>query len=230
MIFSMAGCKGSRLIEPHLLPGFVPGSQNVFHSARIAVAPTSGSHRTYQVGKIYDADGSAKIRLAVRNPAAAFNAALAKGLEASGLQPVVLTAYSEKPGQGVDFLLNSELEEIQVDKRYGAEETVHGRYFTMRAVVKAKIELRGRDGRVLYAGTIMGVENEPPSPVGHEVFLPLETEPSESLTVALSRAVGNLITEPGFRRPLPMLIRETSAESTIPAATPLPTSDSQKHQ
>jgi hypothetical protein len=166
----------------------------------------------------------------VRNPAAAFNAALAKGLEASGLQPVVLTAYSEKPGQGVDFLLNSELEEIQVDKRYGAEETVHGRYFTMRAVVKAKIELRGRDGRVLYAGTIMGVENEPPSPVGHEVFLPLETEPSESLTVALSRAVGNLITEPGFRRPLPMLIRETSAESTIPAATPLPTSDSQKHQ
>jgi hypothetical protein len=60
-----------------------------------------------------------------------------------------------------------------------------------------------RSGKILYAGEVMGVEQEPPAPVGNEVFLPLETEPVESLSVALSRAFGNLMIDPKFRAALP---------------------------
>jgi hypothetical protein len=74
----------------------------------------------------------------------------------------------------------------------------------MRAVVRVKFELKNRDGAVLYSDEISGIENEPPNPVGAEVFLPLETEPAESLSVALSRAVGRLMLQPGFRDALPV--------------------------
>ena len=57
----------------------------------------------------------------------------------------------------------------------------------------------------------------PTNPVGAEVFLPLETEPVESLSVAMSRAVGNLILDPKFRGTLPM-----RAIATTPTASPAP--------
>ena len=81
---------------------------------------------------------------------------------------------------------------------------MHGQYFTMHALVRVKYELKNRDGAVLYSDDLSGIENEPPNPVGGEVFLPLETEPAESLSVALSRAVGLLMLQTGFRDALPM--------------------------
>ena len=94
----------------------------------------------------------------------------------------------------------------------------------MKAVVRVKFELRNRDGAVLYSGEISGLENEPPSPVGAEVFLPLETEPAESLSVALSRAVGLLMLQPKFRDALPV-----RAAAATPASTPTPASQSPHH-
>jgi hypothetical protein len=64
--------------------------------------------------------------------------------------------------------------------------------------------LQRRDGAVLYQNEVTGVEDEPPKPVGGEVFFPLETEPAESLSVALSRAIGALLIDPKFRQTLPM--------------------------
>ena len=90
-----------------------------------------------------------------------------------------------------------------MNKRFGANQTIHGQYFTMRAVVRVKYDLRNRDGAVIYSGDVSGTENEPPNPVGAEVFLPLETDPAESLSVALSRAVGQLMLQPAFRDALP---------------------------
>ena len=120
---------------------------------------------------------------------------LIKGLTDAGLVPVALDSNpgDGKPPEGSDFILSSELEQFEVNKRFGANQTIHGQYFTMRAVVRAKYELRNRDGAVIYSGEISGTENEPPNPVGAEVFLPLETDPAESLSVALSRAVGQLM-------------------------------------
>jgi hypothetical protein len=84
----------------------------------------------------------------------------------------------------------------------------------MRAVVRVKYHLRNRDGAVLYSNEISGAESEPPNTVGGEVFLPLETEPAESLSVALSRAVGLLILDPKFRAALPMRLATTAPAST----------------
>jgi hypothetical protein len=69
----------------------------------------------------------------------------------------------------------------------------------------------------LYSGEISGIESEPPNPVGGEVFLPLETLPAESLSVALSRAVGSLMLQAQFRRALPLHPSE-AASSPTPAA------------
>jgi len=56
---------------------------------------------------------------------------------------------------------------------------------------------------VVYDSEVTGAEDEPPKPVGGEVFFPLETDPAESLSVALSRAIGNLLADPEFRQAFP---------------------------
>ena len=208
----LAGCKPHAHLNVHYLPDFVPGSQNIFFPAKIAVNPTDGSVGAgeYEAGAIYSADGSAQTPLVVADAARAFNNGLIKGLTDSGLVPVAI-------GEGSDFLLSSELEQFEVNKRFGANQTIHGQYFTMNAVVRAKFELKNRDGAVIYSGEISGQENEPPNPVGAEVFLPLETEPVESLSVAMSRAVGNLILDPKFRSALPI-----RAIAATPTSSPAP--------
>ena len=91
----------------------------------------------------------------------------------------------------------------------------------MHAVVRVKYQLKNRDGAVLYSDEISGIENEPPNPVGAEVFLPLETEPAESLSVALSRAVGLLMLDPKFRSALPNA-RDRADRVSEPTPTPQP--------
>ena len=148
--------------------------------------------------------------------------ALISGLADAGLTPVPLDSNPAdgKPPEGTDYILTSELEEVKVNKRFGAQQTIHGQYFTMHAVVRVKYQLKGREGDVLYSNEILGIENEPPNPVGAEVFLPLETEPAESLSVALSRAVGLLMVDPQFRSALPL--RPVEPTPTPAALSPAP--------
>ena len=223
---ALMGCKPGARLDLHYLPDFVAGSQNVFRPAKIAVPPTTGSFDSgnYQVGAIYVSDGTVRTSLVVDHAAHAFNVGLLKGLADAGLVPVALDSNPAdgKPPEGSDFILTSELEQLEVNKRFEAKQTIHGQYFTMRAVVRVKFELRNRDGAVLYSGEINGLENEPPSPVGAEVFLPLETEPAESLSVALSRAVGLLMLQPKFRDALPL-----RAVAPTTTSSPAPESQSQ---
>jgi hypothetical protein len=230
LALALTGCKSRARIDLHYLPGFVPGSQNIFRPVKIAVPPTSrnfGSGNS-NVGMIYAADGAPQTPLVVADADRAFKNALIKGLADAGLAPLALDSNpgDGKPPEGSDFILASELEQLEVNKRFGANQTVHGQYFSMRAVVRVKFELKNRDGAVLYSDEISGIENEPPNPVGAEVFLPLETEPAESLSVALSRAVGVLMLQPGFRDALPMRSAEATPASTqapqSPGASPTP--------
>jgi hypothetical protein len=197
----------------------VPGSQNIFRPAKVAVPPTTGTFGSgdSEVGAIYAADGTAQTPLAVGDPLRAFNNGLIKGLADAGLVPVALDSNPSdgKPPEGSDFILTSELEQLEVNKRFEATQTIHGQYFTMRAVARVKYQLKNRDGAVLYSNEITGAESEPPKTVGSEVFLPLETEPAESLSVALSRAVGLLILDPEFRAALPMRPAATATTSTL---------------
>ena len=225
---ALSGCRPGSSIDLHYLPDFVAGSQNVFRPVKIAVPPTTGSvdSGNYQVGSIYAADGTLQTPLVVADAPLVFNKALLKGLADAGLVPVALDSNQAdgKPPEGSDFILTSELEQIEVNKRFEAKQTIHGQYFTMRAVVRVKFELRNRDGAALYSGEISGLENEPPNPVGAEVFLPLETEPAESLSVALSRAVGLLMIQPKFRDALPV-----RAVAAAPTLTPAPEPQSPHH-
>lgn len=222
---ALSGCKPGARIDLHYLPDFVAGSQNVFRPVKIAVPPTSSVDSGEQLGAIYAADGNVQTPLVVADSAGTFNKALLKGLSDAGLAPVALDAKPDdgKPPEGSDFILTSDLEQIQVNKRFEAKQTIHGQYFTMRALVQAKFELRDRDGAVVYSGETIGIENEPPNPVGAEVFLPLETEPAESLSVALSRSIGLLMLEPKFRDALPR-----RAAAATPISSPSP--ESQHHQ
>jgi hypothetical protein len=220
----LTGCKPRARIDLHYLPDFVPGSQSIFRPAKIAVPPTGGSFGgDSEAGMIYAADATVQTPLVVADAAGIFNHALIKGLADAGLLAMPLDSNPDdgKPPEGSDFILTSELEQIEVNKRFGADQTIHGQYFTMRAVVRAKYQLKNREGAVLYSDDITGIEIEPPNPVGAEVFLPLETEPAESLSVALSRAVGMLMLEPGFRAALPMrAVAATAASTPMPQSPP----------
>jgi hypothetical protein len=204
-------CAGCRLREPplrlHYLPGFVPGTQDLFAPATIAIAPPGGkaAQDRLEVGAVFGPDGELRQKLHARDPSAVLAEALARGLSDAGLRPIALEAvpWNLKPPGGAQFLLLAALEELRVDKRFGAATTVHGRYFVMRARIRIGIKILDRAGRQVFFRDVSGAEDEPPAPVGGEVFLPLETEPAESLSVALSRAVGALIIEPEFRRIFP---------------------------
>ena len=216
----LIGCEPRTQLKLHYLPGFVPGSQNVFRPAKIAVPPTTTtgnfSSGDSEVGAIYSAEGLAQTPLAVADAGRTFNRALVKALSDAGLAPVALDSIPAdgRPPDGSDFILTSRLEQLEVNKRFEAAHTIHGQYFTMKAVVRVKYELKNRDGAALYSNEIAGAENEPPNPVGAEVFLPLETEPAESLSVAMSRAAGLLMLQRGFRDHLPL--------RPVPATPPPP--------
>ena len=207
----------------HYLPGFVAGSQNIFRPVRIGVPPATSSLSSGDlfVGAIYKSDGTAETPLVVSDPARIFTDALIKGLAGAGLTPIALDSdpVEGKPPADSDFIVTSELQQLEVNKRFGKEQTIHGQYFTMRAVVRAKFELKNRVGSVLYSGEVTGIETEPPTPVGGEVFLPLETLPAESLSVALSRAIGSLMLQPKFQSALPM--RSTESTSSPKPTSPL---------
>ena len=228
LALGLSGCRPHTRIELHYLPGFVPGSQNIFRPVKIAVPPTTTSIGSgdIEVGRIYRSDGNAQTVLTVSDPARVFTDALIKGLAGGGLSPVPLSSNTAdgKPPDGSDFILTSDLEQFEVNKRFGASQTIHGQYFSMRAVARAKIKLSDRTGTVLYSGEISGIESEPPNPVGGEVFLPLETLPAESLSVALSRAIGSLMLQAQFRRALPLKPAEaaSSPTSAAPSATSSP--------
>jgi hypothetical protein len=222
----LTGCNPRTRIDLHYLPGFVAGSQNVFRPVRVAMPPPAGDFSTgdSEVGAIYTADGNVQTPLVVANLPHLFNLALIQGLADAGLTPVSLDSNPAdgKPPEGTDYILTSELAEVAVNKHFGAQQTIHGQYFTMHAIVRVKYQLKDRDGAILYSGEISGVENEPPNPVGAEVFLPLETEPAESLSVALSRAVGGLMIDSQFRSSLPLRPVVPTPTSSAPSSTPQP--------
>ena len=219
-MLALTGCRPRATLALHYLSGIVPDSQNIFRPAKIAVPPTTGDigGGDYQVGSIYAANGDTQTPLWIDDGAHTLNIALIKGLTDAGLQPVSIDAAPDdgKPPVGSDFMLRSALEQVEVNKHFGSNWTIHGQYFTMNSVVRVRYELKNRDGAVVFSREIDGKEDEPPNPVGAEVFLPLETVPAESLSVAMSRAVGLLVVDPKFRDPLPIRSPGTNEIPTSP--------------
>jgi hypothetical protein len=217
----LVGCGSPQRLKVHYLPGLVPGSQHIFNPAHIGVYPAQGAigQGRFRVGAIYAADGTQAQVLAVHDFGAAVTAAVMKSLRDAGLQPtLVRSPLPARLPAGVDYLLVTTVEQVSVVKRFGSQVTVHGQYFSMHSQVTLDFVLSSRAASELYKGAMVGSEDEPPAPVHHEIFLPLETDPAESLSVAMSRAVGALMLQPGFQQLLPVI--ERPAPSGAAAATP----------
>lgn len=192
----------------HYLPGFVPGSERIFGPVRIAVMPPDGAIATgrVRVGGVYSADGTVERSFYAEDLGGVVSAAVIRALADAGLKPVASEPLRHGAASlpvGIDYVLATSIELASINQRFGTEQTVHGQYFEMKAKVRIKFTLSSRAKPDLYTGEILGTENEPPAPVGGEVFLPLETDPGESMSVALSRAVGALMLQSGFRTALP---------------------------
>ncbi len=206
-IYVLAGCTSREVLKLHYLPGFVPRTRAIFLPAKIAVAPVSGvfASGVHDVGGIYDVSGRLQKVLQVSDASLTVNYALMTSLVDAGLKPIALESAIDpkdlKPG--VDVMLNCELQQISFEQNFGAQQTIHGQYFTMASRVKLKYTLRRRDGSLIFEKEVTGAEDEPPKPVGGEAFLPLETDPAESVSVALSRAIGALLIDPQFRSAFP---------------------------
>ncbi|HKN01934.1 MAG TPA: hypothetical protein VJX23_15565 [Candidatus Binataceae bacterium] len=200
---SIAGaCDRGTTLRVHYLPGFVAGTEHLFSPVSIAVVPATGSYASgrFKAGSIYNADNSVAGELYVKDLGGVATDAVVQGLAGAGLKPFALASA---PGSAfppdVALMLAVEIEDAAVNKRFGMEQTVHGQYFSMKAQVRLRFTLSTRANPHLYSTVTTGTEEEPPAPVGGEVFFPLETEPAESLSVALSRALGTLILQPYFQ-------------------------------
>lgn len=224
--FCTAGCRKPVPMKLHYLPGFVPGSQNIYYPVKVGVPPVGGRFATgtFEVGGVYNADGTLAHRLFVKDFGELVRQAMVRGLSDAGLKPAALAARVAPDALpfGVDMILTCDVERVEVNKNFGSKMTVHGRYFTMGSRVKLKFALESREAGTLYSGEIVGRENEPPRPVGREVFFPLETEPAESLSVALSRAVGQFLVEPEVSRAFPLRTSVFSAPASTHEVSPAP--------
>ncbi|MGH7864806.1 MAG: hypothetical protein ACREQB_07445 [Candidatus Binataceae bacterium] len=209
-------------MELHYLPGFVAGSMNVFGPVRVGVSPVSGALAAGRVaiGAVYSADGAIERQLFVRDVREVATRAVAQCLDDAGLRPVALGAWRGDGGvpDGVDILVRAELTALTTNKRFGDRDTVHGKYFTMVSVARFKFTVHNRAGSTLVTIETSGTQREPPEPVGNEEFLPLETEPAESLSIALSKAVGALVLDSKLREILP----PRNPAPPAPAAESLP--------
>jgi len=205
---ALAGCAPREVLKLHYLNGFVPGTRAIFLPANIAVAPISGDLAAgiHHVGGVYNSSGNREKVLEVSDAGAVVHDALMTSLADAGLKPIALDSSVDPKDlkAGIDLMLECELEQLEVKKTFGAEQTIHGQYFTMTSRVKLKCKVSRRDGSVVYENEVTGGEDEPPKPVGGEVFFPLETDPAESLSVALSRAIGTLLADPKFRQAFPL--------------------------
>jgi hypothetical protein len=191
----------------HYLPGFVPGTRNVFAPVAIATAPVDETafRGRVEIGAILEPDGRLERKLYADRIPMLLMESLARAFNDAGLSPVVLSGVpgDRKPPSPSRFLVVAGLREFRVEKRFGAEITVHGRYFAMHSRAGIEIGMFDAAGRKLFSSEVTGTEDEPPVPAGAEAFLPLESDPAESLSVALSRAIGAIVLEPKLRRFLP---------------------------
>jgi hypothetical protein len=220
VVSAAAGCARPHVLKLHYLNGFVPGSHQIFYAARVAVPPPQGllAEGEHEIGAIYAASGDTQRTLAIANLSAVVQDAIVAALSDAGLHPIHLDSEPAPGGlkPGTDLILTSSIEEVSLVKRFGAEKTVHGRVFTMDARFRIKFTLLARSGEKLYQGDLLGTEQEPPSPVGGEIFLPLETEPAEALSVAMSRAIGKLLLEPELQTHLPLRDRAHASAAPQP--------------
>src|SRR5712671_1864354 len=130
LVLAIAGCRPRSQIAPHYLPGIVAGSEHIFRKVKIAVLPASSalSSGRIEIGRIYAVDGVAESSIYIVDAPGTFSQMLTQAVSDAGLEPIAIASDDKLPAK-VDYVLSSTLERIEVNKKFGADETVHGQYF-----------------------------------------------------------------------------------------------------
>jgi len=206
-----------QFIKLHYLPGIVPGSQKSLSPQKVGVAPITGDNAsgTAVIGGVYNPDLSISPEIKIVDAGEQVRAALSAALIDAGLEAVKADTPKEKQPLPDDlrYVVEPKLLDVRTEKRLSNRVTVHGRYFTMKSIAMLKFSFIDAKGNLAHEITTTGVEEEPPPPKGGEEFLPLETDPQESLSVAMSRAIGDMITDPDNKN----LFRRSPAAIPTPA-------------
>jgi hypothetical protein len=184
-------CEPAQIVKLHYLNGYVPGSQRPLPKISIRVMPLEGTlaSGTHVIGAIFDADGT-RHRIGVSDLGDTVRSAIIDALRDTGITPA----------ESAPMTLGCAVGDVSFEKRFTSEKSIHGAVFTMHSRIALACDLHDDPGHTLYRGDLLGTEDEPPAPVHKEAFLPLQTQPEESLSVAMSRAVGGLLANPAFRR------------------------------
>ena len=219
VVAAVSACRHQETIKLRYLRGFVPGTRNIFEPARIAVAPPGGIAATAEpeVGMVRGADGKISSKLYATHLRDLLVNALVTQLRDSGMDAFALEDPTrDKGANNADFILTTDVEQFEVTKSIGnffvvgdcarchsqPIKPVLGQHFTMGSRVRLRFTLRDRNGATICSGSVAGAEDEPPPSKPGESFIPLETQPGESLSVALSRAIGALVLDPALGQAL----------------------------
>lgn len=202
VIVSISGCQKPETVHLQGSPALLKQVAGLFYPAKIAIVPAGAGPKVRgDVGAVFAADGARIATIRVAKPGAQLTSVLATFLKAAGLKPVILSGYpGANPPFGTDFMITSQLEHVDFVKRI--IHTRAGDRFTMMATVQIAVRLVSVAG-VLFKGSTVGVVEEPPAGVSLATYRPELIEPADAISMALSKAIAELLKNSAFVDALP---------------------------
>ena len=182
---------------------YAPYPHKIFSPARIAVV-TTNVPAEFDLGAVFDRSGYRHARFFVPNLGPQVADLLARSLADAGLQPVPIAtapADGDLP-TGVDFVIESTVEQLRCVKRFVPQTADTRRNFIMSATAQVHFRLAGRGGE-LFSVTEFGEVNEPPGIRDSDQKAPAFTDPSDALSAAIMQTIARLLSATGFRQALP---------------------------
>jgi hypothetical protein len=199
---AVAGCAKPQSISLRYMPDPAVQATTKFFPAKVAVAAARWDSRNGAVGHVFDASGSKVANLRIGDPGLQIAQVIAQAFQAAGLQPVVIGSVAEggKPPLGIDFLAITEIAELTCEKNF--QSTPTAKAFRLNTRVGLKITILG-PGRTPFTGEGVSVIDEPPPGVDLATYKPAIAEPSDAVSIALSRAVRSVLDQPAIAHALP---------------------------
>jgi hypothetical protein len=198
-LFFCPGCEQRQALKLR----YAPYPHKIFSPARIAVV-TATVPAEFDLGAVFDRSGYRHARFFVPNLGARVADLLARSLADAGLQPVPIAsapAGGDLP-TGVDFVIESTVEQLRCVKRFVPQTADAHANFIMSASAQVHFRLAGRGGE-LYSVTEFGEVSEPPGIRDSDRKAPAFTDPADALSAALAQAIARLLSAASFRAALP---------------------------
>lgn len=158
----------------------------------------------FDLGAVFDRSGYRRARFFVPNLDSQVADLLARSLADAGLQPVPIASAPTEGDlpTGVDFVIESTVEQLRCVKRFVPQTADARPNFLMSARAQVHFRLAGRGGE-LYSVTEFGEVSEPLGIRDSDRKAPAFTEPADALSAAIAQAIARLLNDARFRAALP---------------------------